>query len=74
MEDSCPAFVAAMRRVLEGSLLVPATIALRGGGFITEVKKRPNVQVVEVAQGNRQTRPGQIAAWVKQCTARANTL
>jgi hypothetical protein len=51
-----------------------ASIALRGSGFIAEVKKRPDVQIVEVTQGNRQTLPGQIAASVKQLTARANTL
>ena len=50
-----------------------ATIALRGGGFIAEVKKRRDVQIVEVTNGNRQTLPGQIAAWVKQRTAQANT-
>ena len=27
---------------------------LRGGGFIAEVKNRPDVQIVEVTQGNRQ--------------------
>ena len=52
---------------------VVATIALRGGGFIAEVKNRPDVQIVEVTQDNRQTLPGQIATWVKECTAQTNT-
>jgi hypothetical protein len=50
-----------------------ATVALRGTGFIAEVKQRPDVQVVEVTQANRQDLPGQIAAWVKQHTSQANT-
>jgi hypothetical protein len=47
-------------------LEVLATIALRGGGFIAEVEQRRDVQIVEVTKANRQTLPGQIAAWVKE--------
>jgi nucleoside-triphosphatase len=73
MECHCSEFLATMRKLLGGSISVVATIALRGGGFIAEVKKRPDAQVVEVTQGNRQSLPGQIAVWVKQGTAQANT-
>jgi nucleoside-triphosphatase len=73
MECHYPQFEATMGTQLGGSIPVVATIALRGGGFIAEVKKRPDMQVVEVTQANRQSRSGQIAAWVKQRTARANT-
>ena len=73
MECHCPQFIAAMRRLLDGPVPVVATIALRGGGFIAEVKNRPDVQIVEVTQANRQALPGQIAAWVKERTAQANT-
>jgi nucleoside-triphosphatase len=52
---------------------VVATIALRGDGFIAEFKNRPDVQIVEVTQANRQALPAQIAAWVKQFTAQPNT-
>ena len=69
MECHCPQFIEAMRRLLVGPVPVVATIALRGGGFIAEVKKRPNVQIVEVTHANRQALPEQIAAWVKQHTA-----
>jgi nucleoside-triphosphatase len=71
MECHCPEFVATMRTLLDGLTPVLATVALRGGGFIADVKKRPDVQIVEVNQGNRQALPGQIAAWVKQHTAQA---
>ena len=73
MECHCPQFVATMRKLLGEPIPVVATIALRGGGFIAEVKKRPDVQIVEVTNGNRQALPEQIAAWVKQHTAQANT-
>ena len=73
MECYCPQFIKAVCRLLEGPVPLVATIPLRGGGFIAEVKKRPDVQVVEVTQGNRDTLPGQIVAWVKQRTAEANT-
>ena len=73
MECHCPQFIEAMSQLLDGPVPVVATIALQGGGFIAGVKSRPDVQIVEVTQGNRPTLPGQIAAWVKQNTAPANT-
>ena len=45
-------------RLLEGPLPLVASIALRGGEFIAEVKKRPDAEIVEVTQGNRDTLPG----------------
>jgi nucleoside-triphosphatase len=73
MECHCPQFVATMRKLLGEPIPVVSTIALRGGGFIAEVKQRPNVQIVEVTNGNRQTLPEQLAGWVKQHTDKANT-
>jgi nucleoside-triphosphatase len=66
MECHCAQFVTTMSRLLTEPIPVVSTIALRGSGFITEVKTRPDMQVVEVTQGNQDTLPGQIAAWVKQ--------
>jgi len=66
MECHCTQFVATMRRLLGEPVPVVATIALRGGGFIAEVKNRLDAQIVEVIQANRQALPGQIAAWVKE--------
>jgi nucleoside-triphosphatase len=73
MECHCPPFTQAVSRLLLGPIPLVASIALRGSGFIAEVKKRPDVQIVEVTNGNRQTLPGEIAGWVKQHTAQANT-
>ncbi len=72
-ECHCPQFVATMSRLHGEPIAVVATIALRGSGFIAEVKDCSDVQIVEVTQANRQTLPAQIAAWVKQHTTRANT-
>jgi nucleoside-triphosphatase len=65
MECSCPAFTAAMRRVLEEPVPVLATVALKGGGFITEVKARPDVRIMEVAEGNRNDLPERLATWLR---------
>jgi nucleoside-triphosphatase len=73
MECHRPQLIEAVSRLLLRPVPLVATIALRGGGFIAEVKNRPDVQVVEVTNGNRQTLPEQIAAWVKQRTTQANT-
>jgi nucleoside-triphosphatase len=72
MECHCPQFISAMRPILDGPVPLVATIALRGSGFIAEVKQRPDVRVVEVTQANREAIPGQIAAWVKERTAQEN--
>jgi nucleoside-triphosphatase len=61
MECYCPAFVAAVRRVLEGPVPVLASIALRGVGFIAEVKARPDVRIIEVVQANRDELPERLA-------------
>jgi nucleoside-triphosphatase THEP1 len=65
MECTCPAFVAAMRRVLEGPAPVLATVALKGGGFTAEVKVRPDMRIVEVTQGNRDGLPERLATWLR---------
>ena len=73
MECHCAQFIETTRRLLEGPVPIVSSIALRGSCFIAEVKNRHDVQIVEVTQGNRDILPGQIAAWVKQHIARANT-
>ena len=73
MECYCPQFISSMRKLLDGPVPLVATVAFRGGAFIAEAKRRPDVRIVEVTQGNRQDLPGLIAAWVRQRSARANT-
>jgi nucleoside-triphosphatase len=66
MECTCPAFMTAVRRVLDGPVPVLATVALRGGGFIAEVKARPDVGIVAVDPVNRDDLPERLAAWLRQ--------
>ena len=73
MECYCPQFISSMRKMHDGPVPLVATVAFRGGAFIAEAKRRPDVRIVEVTQGNRQDLPGLIAAWVRQRSARANS-
>jgi nucleoside-triphosphatase len=65
MECLSPAFVAAMRALLDGRTPVAATIALRGTGFIAEVKRRPDVDLWTIIRATRETLPAQIAEWLR---------
>lgn len=53
MECLSPRFVALIRRLLDSPKLFVATVALKGGGLIAEVKQRPDVVLVEVTAYNR---------------------
>ncbi len=61
MECLCPSFVAAVRGVLDGPASVLATVAVRGGGFMAEVKARPDVRLITVERANRDALPEQVA-------------
>jgi nucleoside-triphosphatase len=65
MECLSPAFVAGMRTLLNAGVPLVATIGLRGGGFIEEVKRRPDVVLWEITHANRDARPGQVETWIK---------
>jgi nucleoside-triphosphatase len=62
MECLCPSFVEAVRGVLNGPAQVLATIALKGGGLIAEVKARPDVRLVTVGPASRDNLPDQLAS------------
>jgi nucleoside-triphosphatase len=62
MECFSSAFVAVARRLLNATTPVLATIAAKGGGFITEVKMRPDVEIIAVSLSNRDGLPGQLVA------------
>ncbi len=53
MECLSRRFVALMKEVLDSEKLVIATIALKGRGFIAEVKARGDVKLFEVTAKNR---------------------
>ena len=74
MECFSPRFVQAVRTVLDGPMPIVATAALSGPGFIADVKRRPNVELLEVTAQNRDGLPGQLAErisrWIGAASAR----
>ena len=64
MECLSARFVAAMRALLRSGRPVVATIAQRGGGFISEVKARPNGELWLVTRVTRDAMPGRVLAWL----------
>lgn len=65
MECCSQRFISAMRRLLASHCFVVATIALRGGGFIAEVKQRTDVEQWEVTLRNREELPERALAWLR---------
>lgn len=64
MECFSERFVTAMGRLFEGIRPVAATVARSGGGFIAEVKRRPEAELWEVTRQNREAMVQQVADWV----------
>ncbi|MBI2882539.1 MAG: AAA family ATPase [Candidatus Methylomirabilis oxyfera] len=65
MECYSQRFIAAVRTLLTSHCLVVATIALRGGGFIAEVKQRTDIEQWEVTLKNREELPERALAWLR---------
>jgi nucleoside-triphosphatase len=65
MELHCALFVRAVQGLLDGPTPVIATVALKGGGFIAEVKARPDVLVVPVGVENRDHLPASLVDWLR---------
>ncbi len=68
MECLSPRFVAAVRALLAGGRPLVATVALRGGGLIDEVRRRPDALLREVTRENRDRLPGWIEDWLDRVT------
>jgi len=66
MECLSPRFASAVAQLLEGDAPVVATVALRGGGFIAEVKARLDVETWEVTRANRDSLPAAILRWLTE--------
>jgi nucleoside-triphosphatase len=66
MECLSAPLVAAMRALLAGSTPVVATVGARGGGFIAEIKKRPDCEVWEVTHQNRDDLPARVLTWLAE--------
>src|SRR5437899_4943326 len=65
MECLSTTFIARMRALLVSGKPLIATVALRGGGFIQEVKECNGAQLWEVTHANRNGLPAQALAWLK---------
>jgi nucleoside-triphosphatase len=65
MECLSPAFVAAMRALLDSRAAVVATVAERGGGFIAEVKRRPDAETWPLTRANRDDVVGRALRWLE---------
>lgn len=66
MECLSPLFVRRMTSLLASGNTVVATVAMKGGGFVAAVKKRPGVKIREVTAKNRDAMPAGIAAWIRE--------
>lgn len=64
MECLSPAFVKAMRALLDSPKRVVATIGARGGGFIAEVKAREDAEILVVTPADRDELPDRVLAWL----------
>lgn len=66
MECFSPAFVEAMQSLLDARLPLIATVALKGGGFIRQVKRRNDVLLWEVTRRNRDDLPKRVLEWLRE--------
>lgn len=66
MECLSRAFVEATRALLVAHVPLVATVGLRGGGFIAEVKERPDVTLWEITRANREAMPGRVREWIER--------
>lgn len=65
MECLSGRLVAALRALLDSGATVVATIAQRGGGFIAEVKRRPDAELRTLTRATRDATPAEIVAWLR---------
>jgi len=60
MECLSPAFLAALERLWTAPVALLATVALKGGGLIRELKTRPGVHLLTVTPANREVLPREV--------------
>ena len=64
MECLSQRFIARIQAILDGNIPLVATVAKRGGGFIAEVKRRPDCELWTLDRANRDAMPERISAWL----------
>ena len=62
MECYSNLFVRTVRNILRSNIPLVATVALKGSGFIEEVKAHPGIELIEVIMANRDELPKKITA------------
>jgi nucleoside-triphosphatase len=65
MECLSARFVTSMRMLLDSGVPVVATLALRGAGFIAEVRRRPDAELRVLSRATRDATPAAIVAWLE---------
>jgi nucleoside-triphosphatase len=66
MECFSDRFAETVGSLLDSARVFVATVALRGGGFIEEVKRRPDASIWTVSRANREEMPARVAEWVRE--------
>ena len=66
MECMSSRFVSAVRRLLDSTAIVVATIGKKGGGFMDEVKQRNDVELWELTHDNRDDVPERVMTWLEE--------
>jgi nucleoside-triphosphatase len=67
MECFSGKFVRIVEQLLVGGTTLVATVALKGGGFIAQVKGRGDVRLVRIDRSNRDGLPHRLAEEVRRC-------
>ncbi len=65
MECLSRRFVETVESLLVSAGVFVATVALRGGGFIEAIKRRPNLLLWRIGRANRDAMPEEVAHWVR---------
>lgn len=74
MECFSARFCAAVRALLDGPIPLVATVAIRGGGLIAEVKSAAQSELWEVTRANRDDLPARVTGWLEETWAKAHEL
>jgi nucleoside-triphosphatase len=65
MECLSPEFRRMIKEILSSEKLLIATVALKGGGLIEEIKRRDDVKLFEITQKNRDSLISEILSYIR---------
>lgn len=64
MECFSKKFIEAMEALFESGKIIVATVAMKGKGFISKVKNRDDIDLLEVTRNNRDFLPEKVINWI----------